>query len=434
MTMPGRWARLRTTLGRHETFVHIAQLMTGTAAAQVLIIALTPILSRLYTVRDYGAFAVYSAAVGLVGAVATLRYDMAIMLPEQDRHARVLRSVVTWVSFVIGAATTVVLVFVAPWLARVTNAPDSSGWLLLVGLSIFTLAEISALTYWLNRKSRYKAISSNRILQSGSGSLVQILFGATTKLGVGGLVLGSLAGQLVGLIALRVKTPDLREGPAVTGSERRAMMRRYHRMPLFNAPTALIDAFRLNGMNFVIGAYSATALGHFAMAWRMVEMPAVLVSGALAQVFFQKLSVVGRGELFAAAKASVLRSAAFGIVPFLAIYLLAPWIFPFVFGAQWAESGYYARSLVPWLLMNLITSPISTLFVITEKQHISLIFAVVYAAVPPVVIVALHQDMSAAIFVMGLAMAAMLVIYTVLALVTARRYDREPTGSAGAEG
>ena len=48
---------------------------------------------------------------------------------------------------------------------------------------------------------------------------------------------------------------------------------------------------------------------------------------------------------------------------------------------------------------------------------------------------ALRRSMgSAAIFVMGLAMAAMLVIYTVLALVTARRYDREPTGSAGAEG
>ena len=397
--------------------------MTGTGAAQLLVMALMPIMSRVYSTTEYGIFQVYASVVALVSAIATLRYDMAIMLPKEDSKARVLKSTVTWIAFFTGVLATAVCVLFAPWIAKLMNAPAIAPWLVLVGLSTFTLGEIAALSYWLNRKNRYTDMGKNRVLQSGVTAVAQILLGLGKFLGVGGLVIGSLIGQVVSIFGLRRKTPDVREGPKPTRAERLALMRRYRRMPLLNAPTALVDAVRLNGITLLIGAYSLSVLGQFSMAWRMVEVPAALISSALAQVFFQRLAVAERGTMYRAAKQSIVRSAAFGILPFLTLYLISPWIFPFVFGEKWDMSGIYAQALIPWLFMNLITSPISTIFVVTERQHVMLIFSVLYAAVPLGVLVFFSADLTRAIFIMGFSMAAMLVVFVFLALHAAKRFD-----------
>ncbi|WP_125609607.1 oligosaccharide flippase family protein [Specibacter cremeus] len=423
---PQWFSRARKAIGRNEMLVHVLHLMTGTATAQLVVLALTPILSRIYTPADYGLFAVYSSIVALVSAVATLRYDMAIMLPKDDDTARTLKSTVTWIAFLTGVLASLVCLVAAPQLASLMNAPAVGPWLVLVGLSTFTLGEISALVYWLNRHSRYKQISTNRVLQSGATAVVQILLGLTRALGVGGLILGTIVGQIVSIVGLRRKTPDLAPSTAPTVHERLSVMNRYRRMPLLNAPTALIDAVRINGINLLIGFYSIASLGQFSMAWRMVEVPAALISSALAQVFFQKLSVVSPGHMYDAAKKSVVRSAAFGAVPFVLVYVLAPWVFPVFFGSNWDLAGPYAQALVPWLFMNLVTSPISTIFVITEKQHVLLLFSAVFMVVPLAIIVTMNANMLQAVFTMGLAMAAMLLIFVALAFRVARRYDSVP--------
>ena len=49
-------------------------------------------------------------------------------------------------------------------------------------------------------------------------------------------------------------------------------------------------------------------------------------------------------------------------------------IVPFVFGAEWITSGEYVQILTPWLFLVFITSPISKLFLVLEKQKESLYF------------------------------------------------------------
>lgn len=422
--------RLRAYLQRNDFLRHVVALMSGTALAQVVVMALTPVLSRLYTPEQFGILASFASVVAIVAAVATLKYDMAIMLPKQDDSAIILKRTVTWVSFFICLIVTVILIFIAPAVAELINAPDAVAWLVLAGISAFTLTEIAILGYWLNRKSRYREIASNRVLQSGTTALSQVALGFIKPLGAGGLIIGTIVGQLISIFALMRKTPELRSGPTPTMRQRTRLLRRYRKMPLLNTPTALIDAVRMNGINLLIAAVSVSALGQFSMAWRMVEVPAALIGGALSQVFFQRLSVVEPGHMVRAVRSSVVKSAAFGIVPFLLVFLLSPWLFPLVFGAEWADSGRYAQALVPWLFMNLITSPISTVFIVMEKQHISLIFSIVYTAVPFAIILLMGDTIMVSVFIMGAAMALMLVAYIVIALIAARHFDRSaPTSS-----
>ncbi|WP_186760180.1 oligosaccharide flippase family protein [Arthrobacter alpinus] len=417
----GRISRWR----RSEFLRHILTLLTGTVAAQLLMLALTPVLSRLYSPEAYGLFSLYSSLVATVTVVAALRYDMAIMLPKHDADAKVLKRGVTWLIVAVSVVATVVCGLSSPIIANAMGKPDLAPWLWFVGLSIFTLAEISALTYWLNRRSDYKAIGINRVLQSGGTALAQLALALGKFGGVGGLIGGTLVGQTAALLILRRKGRDVRQGLDESQESIPGLFKRYRRMPLLNGPNALVDAVRTNGINLIIGiVYSQSMLGQFYMAWKLLEVPLGLINGALAQVFFQRLAVMERGTMFAFAKTTVYRSAVLGIIPFVLIYWLSPWAFPVVLGAQWADAGLIARALVPWLFMSLITSPISTIFVVTETQHLMLAHALVYTAVPLSLLFFLKGDIVANLTAVSWAMAAILVAFTVMALWVGRRFDR----------
>lgn len=428
--MPRAKGRLQTYLQGNAFLRNILALMSGTALAQIVVLAMTPFLTRLYTDEQFGLLASFGSVVAIIAAIATLKYDMAVMLPESDDSAKSLTRVARWVSALLCFVGTIVLVLIAPWLATLINAPSIAPWLALAGISAFTLTEIAILTYWLNRKSKYKEIASNRVLQSGTTAASQLALGFVKPLGVGGLIIGTILGQLVSIFALRKKTPELRDSPRPPIRDHTKLMRRYRNMPIFNAPTALIDAVRMNGINLLIAAVSLSALGQFSMAWRLVEVPAALISAALSQVFFQHFSVVERGNMLSSVISSIKKSALFGVLPFALVWILSPWLFPFVLGSNWVDAGYYAQALVPWLFMNLITSPISTIFIVTERQHLSLIFSIMYTAVPFAVILLMRNSIMTAVFVMGAAMAVMLCIYIVVAILVARRFDRQPAPDA----
>jgi len=63
---------------------NVLVLMTGTTIAQAIPIAISPILTRLYSPEDFGVFALFVAITSVFGSVANGRYDLAIMLPKKD--------------------------------------------------------------------------------------------------------------------------------------------------------------------------------------------------------------------------------------------------------------------------------------------------------------------------------------------------------------
>ena len=190
-------------------------------------------------------------------------------------------------------------------------------------------------------------------------------------------------------------------------------------------PTALVDAIRLNGIVLLIGSVALGAVGQFNLAWRLLQVPIGLINSAISQVFFQKLARVKPGGMTRLVRFTMMRSLLISLVPFGLLYLLAPWLFTVVFGHQWDLAGDIARALTPWLMMQLVTSPISTVFVVTGKQQWSLMFAVVFCASPLALLQFSTMDLLPTIRWLGILMAAMLATNLVLADFAARSFDRE---------
>src|SRR3954447_18290705 len=105
--------RFRWPSGAGGAFArHVVTLASGTAIAQFLLLLPMALLTRLYTPADYGTLAVYSSTLTVLLVLASLRYEAAIPLPEDDDAAGSLLALTLIVLAAMG-----VLVALLVWLA-----------------------------------------------------------------------------------------------------------------------------------------------------------------------------------------------------------------------------------------------------------------------------------------------------------------------------
>lgn len=62
---------------------NIFTLLSGTIIAQAIPIAISPILTRIYTPDDFGVFALFLAISSVFGSISTAKYELAIALPKK---------------------------------------------------------------------------------------------------------------------------------------------------------------------------------------------------------------------------------------------------------------------------------------------------------------------------------------------------------------
>ena len=66
---------------------NVTILSIGTALAQAVSIISIPVLSRLFPPEAFGVAAVFASVGGIGGIISCLRYDLAIMLPKEEKDA-----------------------------------------------------------------------------------------------------------------------------------------------------------------------------------------------------------------------------------------------------------------------------------------------------------------------------------------------------------
>ena len=78
---------LRSLFPQTDFLRNVLTLLSGTVLAQAIPIILSPVLSRIYTPEEFGIFAIFSSFAAAFAAIATFRYELAIMLPEKESSA-----------------------------------------------------------------------------------------------------------------------------------------------------------------------------------------------------------------------------------------------------------------------------------------------------------------------------------------------------------
>ena len=398
---------------------NVLTLMTGSAIAQAIPIAITPILTRLYTPEDFGLLALYMSAASLVSVLATGRYELAIMLPKKDTDALHIVFLSLWITLGMTLLASVILFFFNGAIANFLGDATLASWLYMIPLSIFLSGLYQSVNYWNNRKKQYRRLAVNKIIQSSSTATLHLGLG---NIGGGGLILGTVAGQALAASVLGKQTwsSTRRLVPAVTKLKMLALLRKYRKLPLLNLPNVFIDNIRTAGINILIAKFfTGAVLGQFALAWKMVQAPMSLIGRSLSQVFFERLATAPQSELASIIRIFLLKAAVISLPMFLLIYLFAEPLFIVVFGEQWALAGQAASIMSPWLFFNFLTSPVATVFVILNRQEVVLGFAVVYMVIPLLLLTLFqHLDFTLLLTLLSITMSLLLLVFVAIVFHT----------------
>lgn len=341
-------------------------------------ILISPIMTRLFLPEAFGASALFVSIITIFSIISCLRYEIAIMLPTKDEDAINLVAL----CFVITTFMTVILflaiIFWGRQLIRIINAESIMKFSWLLPIAVFFAGTFQSLNYWNSRKKNFGQLSISQIVSSTISQPIKLVAGFSGFNGAGTLIATNLLNSFIsisiliyshlkknfGLILKFVKIDKIIQ-----------VFKRYKKFPLFDLWGALLNSISWQLPTLMLGGFFSTKIvGYYAIASTVLGMPLNLIGGSLAQVFFQKASEIkhARADIHESVSGLLKRLLLIGLPPLLIVTISGKDLFAFIFGARWAEAGFYAQILSPYLFFYFIASPLSSIFFIMERQGTAL--------------------------------------------------------------
>ncbi|EOX4079937.1 lipopolysaccharide biosynthesis protein [Vibrio alginolyticus] len=358
---------------------HLITLLSGTIIGQAIPVAITPILTRLYTPEDFGLLAIFVGITLTIGSIANARYELAIMLPKKDEDAYNVAGLCLIIAITI-SLTTLLIVWLFNEKIELLLGNKSIGlWLYLIPLVIFSTGIYNTLNYLNTRKSLYKPIARSKITQSTSMCATQLSLSYYAS-SFNGLIVGQVVGSLLSNISLFRSVKRDYSCHKFNLLKVKALAKRYKKFPQFSMWAILANNLAVHLNNMLISIfYSVGTLGFYALAQRILGLPSTIVGNSIGQVYFQQATEEKKctGCAWITYKAALMKLLIMTFVFFTPLFFLVEEVFKLVFGNEWMVAGSYAKILIPFFAVRFIASSLSCTNSIFEKQHISLIWQVI---------------------------------------------------------
>jgi O-antigen/teichoic acid export membrane protein len=357
---------------------NVITVLAGATGAQALPLLAAPVLTRLCTPAEMGAFSVWLGVITVASIGATLRLDTAMVLDHEQRQQRVCFGVVAYSATLVALALT--LCAAAAHALGMPAAREMSWFgVLTIGVGTWLFAYTQTTLAFAASHKLFAKAAEAKVWGAGTIAVTQV---ALLGLGFGGMAL--LAGQLIGLGAglaaarLMLSPPSARLGLTLDAEHRNYLVK-HQAFWRFSLPSSLLNALVGQLPLFMIGIkHGVLAAGLFALTQRVISAPISLLAASILEVFkpqavhdFKTL-----GNCRAAYRYTFKALFLLGLGPSLILFLFSPSLFSWVFGPAWRPAGELARILAPLCFLNFIASPLSYVFFVAGKQKIELVWQV----------------------------------------------------------
>ena len=347
----------------------ILVLSSGTAIAQLVSYAVTPIITRLFTTEDFGEIGVFLRIVSFLTAIGTTRYELTLPLPKNQNHAFQLFRLSLRISLVmIGVTLGLGMIY---WIIQ-GGGSQTIFYVLMVATTTFFMVFKNIGTNWAIRNQAFNRISSSNILSALSTNGLKLIAGVY-NIGVNGLILATALGSVFGAATFILDYYRNKRQSVFEQSKKKmyALSKMYKDFPRVNLPHAMLDATRELLIAFlIVELFSQSFFGSFDLSFRMLRLPLILIGVSLGQVFYNRCSAqyAQKEALFPLLKKTTLILGGLSLIPFSIVFFFGEPLFIWVFGEQWGLAGRISEILAPWLMINFVASPVSTLPMILGKQ------------------------------------------------------------------
>jgi O-antigen/teichoic acid export membrane protein len=346
----------------------------GTVIGQLVIFAVTPILTRLLSPADVGLFGTMSALVAIFTVISSLGFETAIIGAE-DEDA-VLLVGIAWNCTIVLVLCATGCLGVLQTLDVVHGLPNWFPW--LVALNAVLAGFFVAAQYWYIREQRYNRASIGTLalnLGRGAGS---VLFAAILP-GSLALPCGDVCGRLVGIgvidraHVLPRAIAYVWRAPAVAWD----VARRYWKSAAFLMPSTALEV-TLFWLPVLLSSsvYGADLGGQVALAQRILAALLAIVGKNLSDVF--QVQITGQGsenpvQAVRSTQRLIGATIALAVPLCIACILWGPLAFTVIFGPGWTSAGAITGILLPMAILQLSGNILTRLLIEVGRQELRLV-------------------------------------------------------------
>lgn len=356
---------------------------SGTALSQLIVIVLSPLIMRLYSPTDMGILASYTAITSILGIVIAGCYDQAVVLPETKRQTNAVVFLGVIIAAIGCGLITVVTIILDDALINVLNLQSIQKiWFYLLGVFVFFVGVDSVLNQYAIKNAHFKLIATTQVTQQVATNGLKVLLGFC-KLGTFGLLTSMLFGQIIRVVRLFVtefKNFFGTKDDLPSKKDVKYVMGRYKRFPLVSSWSALLNASSVQLPVILFSSmFSPAVAGFYSLSHRILSLPISLIGASVGNVFLER-AAKSQNNIVDLRRITIdvyKRLLLLGSIFFSFVVFYGDILFAFIFGSEWREAGRFAQWMAIWLIFSLCYSPISILYIITEKQFENLLFQII---------------------------------------------------------
>lgn len=361
---------------------NVVTLATGAAFAQIITIALSPLITRLYGPEAFGLLGTFNSLVIIVSTIAALTYPLAIVIPKEDSQAKTLFKLSLLVGAILSIITTIIILFFGKQISVVFNVENLFPYLFLIPFILFFSAGRQAAEQWLIRKKQFKITARISIIQSIVLNISKVIGGLINPIGAV-LIFIATFGHAFYMGMLMWSSKEAYTGRKVTRTNNYKKLitiaKSFSEFPIYRSPQVLIAAITQSMPVLVLAAtFGPIAAGFYTLSMTVLALPSQLIGKAVGDVFYPRIAeaVQNKENLNAILKKATISLGIVGMIPFGTIIVFGPSLFDIIFGGEWIKAGEYASWVSLWSYTLFISNPSIKALSVISAQKFYLLFTI----------------------------------------------------------
>ncbi|ULG74947.1 lipopolysaccharide biosynthesis protein [Macrococcus brunensis] len=352
---------------------NVLALSSGTFLAQLLLFLTSPLLTRLFSLENFGQLAIFTSFLSIFMYSLSLRYELAfINISVLKEKLKLLKLLILLV--IINALLVVIILMLLEFWSIVEYFNNTFMYILLllslVGIGIFNVFEHFAIS-----EGKFKSLSISTIQQTLTLVVVQLLGGVLSL--NKGLILGDSISRWSGITVL-VKSLTKEQFIYLLNVKLREgikYLKIYSDYAKYSSISGITNNFVMQSPPIILALYFQQPLiGLFTILQRVLVVPIKLISQAVRQAYTNRLKEYitnhKYSDLKIFMKKIVLILFALSICPSILLYLYGENILILIFGNNLENSERTLRILLIYSISQFIFIPIANTLEFLNKQKI----------------------------------------------------------------
>jgi len=344
-------------------------------------LAILPLLTRIYSPSAFGQLGVLVSIVTIATMMASLRYEVAIPLPDRDNDAVLLLFTTLALIIITSAGCGAILLITNNGiLDRLSpNMPNTVKW--LFPFALLAAGTYQATEYFGVRSNSHTILGLSQMTRSAGQSGTQLGLGIFSP-GITSLFIGFILGRLVGSVVLYAGAiPSQARNTARNAYTKvTELLSQYSRYPKFTMGASLVNSASTHSVPVILSLlYGVETVGFFSLAVKTLRVPIGFIGRPFKKVYMGELPKLIRGDSSTRAAdirelldMSVRSMILWGGMPILAAGIIAPFVATLLFGPEWKTTGYFVLALTPKFVGQASIVPVSDTLNYLGQQHLQL--------------------------------------------------------------